>query len=207
MDKPFPADWHQPITARGVTKNNQARCYNVRINVQGKQLHVATSSSQSDAAYLYDLALWKLCPKMRAKLEPNDPEVFSFLSQSKIDNHCSRLNKLYASVPFLQYRDECRPEEELRNEAQGREPRDAGDGMADYDKAVAFLSRTVVELADLEVKLANRMSKVTKLHKLAHGKEGYSDTEFDLGCARRRFEALKESMQRQRPYYQKLIAP
>ncbi len=203
--KAFPADWEQPITARGVTRNPAQKCYNVRISVAGKQMHVACSASQGFAAYLYDLALWKLCPKMAKKPEPNGADDFRFASQHRVDQFCPRLNKLYERAPFLRVGDGMVTEEALREFAlNGRNVVASSDEMEDYDKAVEFLRRAVVEVSDIEVKLANRMSRLTRLHKLAEAPLLRNKLKDALDTAQNEFGWLRESLERQRAYYQKL---
>ena len=207
IPKNFPADWDNSPIPNGVTKNVAARCYNVRISVAGKQLHVATSSHQSIAANLYDLALWKLCPKMTKHLEPNYPEYFSLVTQRSVESNCPRLNKLYARLPFVREGDRNLDEDTLRELvlAGRNQPEQTDSQMHDYDKTIEFLRRAVVELADIEVKLANRTSKITKLNKLAEAPIIHSDLRSFLGQVRRHTERFGLSLERQRIYYQKLI--
>ncbi len=210
-EKTFPADWEQPITARGVTRNVAQKCYNVRISVAGKQLHVATSRIQGDAAKLYDMALWKFRGKMFKAAMPNDAEGFSLITQRQIDTHCPRLNMLYTSLPYLNQEDEWEDEEKLRERMMRRSSGNVfgqtkpESEMHDYDKAVEFLRRAVVDIADLECKLANRMGRLTRLHKLAEAPLEFKSFGIAFATARIHGNRLRDSLERQREYYQKQI--
>src|SRR6185369_16323556 len=84
-DRPYPIDWHERTLWRGFARNELNRQYIVRVSAQGKQHFVAMADCQEQAAMLYDLALWKLAPKLTRKLKLNFPDDFSFITQEKVD--------------------------------------------------------------------------------------------------------------------------
>lgn len=70
---------HETPHLRGFAKNARQCQYVVTIQVNGRQLYVASAKSREEAARAYDAALWVLAPYTPSRARPNYPEDFANL--------------------------------------------------------------------------------------------------------------------------------
>ncbi len=91
----FPKDWNEPIAFRGFSRAMAQRLYVVRLTVNQSQRYIACATSQSGAARIYDLALWKLAAFLPGSLKPNYPEDFADITSTHVTNLCPALHELY----------------------------------------------------------------------------------------------------------------
>jgi hypothetical protein len=180
------------------------RRYDVRLSVAGKQHHIACASTQPEGAKLYDLALWKLGPKMTRKLEPNFLDDFSFITQDMVDRLCPRLNALYEDLPFASLADESRDENDLREERLSGKAATLQRGLADYNDVLLFLKRGRVGLLELSRKWGSRRLKLRYIHKLPAVQSEMETMESLIENAIESVQKVEGLMESQRAYYQKL---
>ncbi len=200
----FPDDWEQPITKCGFSKSESNKGYQVRVSAGGKQLYVALAITQDEAAALYDLALWKLAPKLSKRPTPNFPEDFPFLNQAQVDRDCPRLNQLYADTPFLKSTDEFIDEAALRAAAlAGPAKRRCSRAMSQYDDFVRDLRRNRIALVEMRNKLELSQLKLPWLRKLAEAPVVVTGIDDALKRIEEHFKLAESSLENQRPYYEK----
>ena len=206
----FPLDWSSDIVWRGMARVNTSKCYNVRLSVQGRQHFLTSAWSQHSAASLYDLALWKLCPKIGRKFVPNFPDDFDSICQLDVDAELPTLNELFASIPFLTVEDERLGEAALRARILNQQPspsqmlktrgnRQFVDSMYEYKKF-----RATIEMG--LVKVQQSRSELIALHKLPAIVELCQSVESALRQSVEQSKQLEELMEKSATYYGKLIA-
>jgi len=201
-----PKDWDEPIRGHGYSRNEAQKFYFVRLTVQGKQQFISCEYCQDDAAKAYDLALWKLAPKMTRVAKPNDREGFRSITQADVDSFCPKLNELYAATPFLELAHEAIPEDVLREEALERSHDEKQpSGLKDYQKVLLHLKRVRVMLVATSTRLSVERLKLPYFHKLAEAPAGWVNVEADIEQTVTRLKTLIESMEAQRAYYLKLV--
>lgn len=202
----FPDDWEQTIVHRGFSRVPTNKAYAVRLSVGGKQVFVSSEITQKDAGKTYDIALWKLCPKIGRKPEPNFPDEFEFITQDMVDRVCPRLNKLYAEAPYLELSDESIPEDKLRErQLTGQSRRRAPVALLGYNEYILDVRRQRSNLLALRVKLEAGSIQLENLHKLAEVTSVLSQIQLLLGSTEEQIKKLEASLESQRPYYQKLV--
>lgn len=129
----MPVDWDTPITLRGFSQHARSKAYAVRLSVAGKQHCIGYRHTQKESAELYDLALWKLAPKMDRRIQPNFPDEFQYITAVKVDAECPKLNELYESLPFQLPGDEALDEEDLRDRSFSARGKARMQGVTRYD--------------------------------------------------------------------------
>jgi len=201
-----PRDWAEPISGHGYSRNEAQKFYLVRLTVQGKQHFISCEYCQDDAAKAYDLALWKMAPKMTRVLKPNDKTSFEFITQAEVDRFCPRINELYETLPFLTSEDEELTEEVLRNRSLHRRYDErVAPGLNDFQDALFYLKRFRITVVEASARLFVERSKLPYLHKLPEASRLWSLLIADVTQAEARLMTLEQSLEAQRAYYLKLV--
>jgi len=206
----FPLDWSSDIVWRGMARVNTSKCYNVRLSVQGRQHFLTSAWSQHSAASLYDLALWKLCPKIGRKFVPNFPDDFDSICQLDVDAELPTLNELFASIPFLTAEDERLGEAALRARILNLEPspsqmlktrgnRQFVDVMFQVKKFRAAVESGMVDIQ-------HSRSCLAALHKLPAIVELFQSAEASIREFVNTSKQIEELMEKSATYYSKLVA-
>lgn len=206
-DTGLPLDWDDEVLHRGFSKLVGGG-YSVRISVGGKQLNIGIRYSQADAAALYDLACWKFAPKMSRKPKLNFPEEFEYTSQDMVDREHPRLNALYLETPFLSLRDEAiansGDEESLRLRAFKGEVAAPTRNLSAFNAALAMLKGLRGSMLTHQATLTRERMGLAYLHKLSQTDTLWNALVDDLGDMGARIQAVEQSMETQRAFYQKL---
>lgn len=198
----LPADWAMQTGWHGFARNKRATGYDVRISVGGRQLHVGTCRTQYDAARLYDLAAWKLCPKISRRVKPNDETFFSAITDEVVQREAPNLVDIYARLGFLNVDDGGKSESELRARHLEQTGTAARTPEQDYDHAVASIQRAQAELLELRQVLNRRTLKLGRAFKKLAGAPALLNSAFDqLAETARVMDAAQASMTLQREYY------
>ena len=206
----WPKDWKQPIQWRGISHNVTNRRYLVRVGANSRQYSIAAVCSQHYGASLYDLALWKLCPKLGRRIKPNFPESFDEICQLDVDEQCPRLNSLFAELPWLSMADESLGEAGVRArilnlnplpsiQQRDRTNRQFLDCMYNRKKFRALIE---TELIHSE----SERSTLAMIHKLPAIVELFQSLEESLRESAGLSKQLEELMEKSATYYSKLVA-
>lgn len=203
-----PTDWHQDITFSGITRSKRMKAYVVRLTVAGSQLFIGQAYSQTIAARLYDLALWKFAAKFLRPMHVNFPDEFPHITQEVIDRDCPRLNELYQTTPFLRLADEQVEESELRHAriANGFiAPNDFKSATTRnvYTTILLRHKRRRVEVTDLFTGVERDRLRL-KLNKLPDLESKFREVETVLAAASKKLLALEGAMESQQEYYERL---
>jgi hypothetical protein len=198
----LPADWALQTGWHGYARNKRATGYDVRISVGGRQVHVGVRHSQSEAARLYDLAAWKLCPKISRRVKPNDETFFSAITDELVQKEAPNLLEIYARLGFLNMDDGGKSEAELRARHLEQTGTAARTAEQDYDFAVASVQRGQVEVLELAQTLSRRTAKLGRaFRKLAGAPNMLRTALTELEQVARSLDMVQYSMKTQREYY------
>lgn len=207
-DTNLPLDWAEPIVLSGFSRNRGYARYDVRISVGGVQHYVGTAYSQKSAALLYDMALWRICPKLAKLRQPNFPREFYGLTQGQVDEALPGIGKFYDRVPHLSEEDKGRTDDELRARwlsdlraptKQETTPFDPYRNLLQYLKALSLRQR------ELMLQLERRREKVRRLEVLPSALVAYDQVLAASATLTRAQEQLAESLANQKDYYEKEI--
>lgn len=205
----LPKDWGQDIVWRGMARVNASKCYNVRLSVQGTQHFITSAWSQHSAASLYDLALWKLCPKIGRKFSPNFPDDFDGICQLDVDAECPSLNALFDAIPFLTTDDEKLGESALRARILNREPSPSQmlktRSNRQFVDALIAMKKVSAQLMTVQKEAETRRLSLVALHKLPAIVELFQSVESSLRHTVEQNKQLEELMEKSAGYYSKLI--
>lgn len=203
-----PLDWHNVITAKGLSKNEKLKLYVVRLSIGGKQFFLGNAYSHAVGARLYDLALWKFAGKLTRAHKPNEPDAFGDISQADIDNEAPRFNTLYAKIPFLCSEDESLTEDQLRGS------RLLGNQLVESRTVLSgeTYSTVIGRLKRLRLKLTEEFEHVTAWHgklgntiiKLPSVTDQFEVLERQLAEVAKTVTLLETSMEAQQEYYRKV---
>lgn len=205
--KQFPADWDEPIRFRGYSRNTVNKSWMVRLGINGKQEFIGLANSQEQAARLYDLALWRLAPKLRQRIKPNFPDDFTFINHDKVTRTCPRLDKIFFSLPYVRTDDDRRDEDELRTALLAGSRSDCHSfcpAVANFEHNIIELKKLRTRLEGFAVNLELAELKTPLFHKLAVAPVLWGEVQASLRQTAGMIERLEASMEHQREYFVKM---
>lgn len=212
-DTNLPKDWAQPIVLSGFYRNMQHSRYDVKITVAGVQRYVGTAYSHQSAAQLYDLALWRLCPKLGKLRRPNFPEAFQQITQEQIDNLVPGLNVLYRHLGYVNVGDENVGDDKLREQwfanldRRFEEVRSAERNRTDhFANLLHYVKASEIRQRELLRRLQALRSKVPRLSILPSAVAGFNKLTDTLVTGISAHGEFGAALDTQKEYYEKEIA-